>query len=65
MEILNLDELAADQAYEFLFVVGPLLQRGGSACPSIRSPCGSGAYRRGEALTPGFTPGTCDGDPAP
>jgi hypothetical protein len=33
MEILNLDELAADQAYEFLFVVGPLLQRGGIAVP--------------------------------
>jgi kynurenine formamidase len=29
MEILNLDELAADQAYEFLFVLGPLLFRGG------------------------------------
>jgi kynurenine formamidase len=33
IEILNLDELAADQAYEFLFVVGPLLQRGGIGVP--------------------------------
>jgi kynurenine formamidase len=33
MEILNLDELARDQAYEFLFVVGPLLERGGIGVP--------------------------------
>jgi len=33
LEILNLDELAADQAYEFLFVVGPMLQRGGIGVP--------------------------------
>jgi kynurenine formamidase len=33
MEILNLDELAADQAYEFLFVLGPLLFRGGIGVP--------------------------------
>jgi kynurenine formamidase len=33
MEILNLDELAADQAYEFLFVLGPLLERGGIGIP--------------------------------
>jgi kynurenine formamidase len=33
MEILNLDELAADQAYEFLFVLGPLLLRGGIGVP--------------------------------
>jgi kynurenine formamidase len=33
MEILNLDELAKDQAYEFLFVVGPLLERGGIGVP--------------------------------
>jgi kynurenine formamidase len=33
MEILNLDELASDQAYEFLFVVGPLLERGGIGIP--------------------------------
>jgi len=32
-EILNLDELAKDQAYEFLFVVGPLLLRGGIGVP--------------------------------
>jgi kynurenine formamidase len=33
MEILNLDELAADQAYEFLFVLGPLLLKGGIGVP--------------------------------
>jgi hypothetical protein len=33
IEILNLDELAADQAYEFLFVLGPLLERGGIGIP--------------------------------
>ncbi len=33
LEILNLDELAADQTYEFFFVVGPLLQRGGIGVP--------------------------------
>ena len=33
MEILNLDELAKDQAYEFLFVLGPLLLRGGIGVP--------------------------------
>jgi kynurenine formamidase len=33
MEILNLDELAKDQAYEFLFVLGPLLERGGIGVP--------------------------------
>ena len=33
IEILNLDELAKDQAYEFLFVVGPLLLRGGIGVP--------------------------------
>ncbi len=33
MEILNLDELATDQAYEFLFVLGPLLLRGGIGVP--------------------------------
>ena len=33
MEILNLDELAQDQAYEFLFVLGPLLLRGGIGVP--------------------------------
>jgi kynurenine formamidase len=32
-EILNLDELARDQAYEFLFVLGPLLLRGGIGVP--------------------------------
>ena len=31
--ILNLDELAKDQAYEFLFTVGPLLLRGGIGVP--------------------------------
>ena len=33
MEILNLDELAKDQAYEFLFVLGPLLFKGGIGVP--------------------------------
>ncbi len=33
MEILNLDELAKDRAYEFLFVLGPLLLRGGIGVP--------------------------------
>lgn len=33
MEILNLDELAQDRAYEFLFVLGPLLLRGGIGVP--------------------------------
>ena len=33
IEILNLDDLAKDQAYEFLFVVGPLLLRGGIGVP--------------------------------
>ena len=33
MEILNLDDLAQDQAYEFLFVLGPLLLRGGIGVP--------------------------------
>jgi kynurenine formamidase len=33
MEILNLDGLAQDQAYEFLFVLGPLLLRGGIGVP--------------------------------
>jgi kynurenine formamidase len=33
IEILNLDELAKDGAYEFLFVVGPLLLRGGIGVP--------------------------------
>jgi kynurenine formamidase len=33
MEILNLDELAKDHAYEFLFVLGPLLLRGGIGVP--------------------------------
>jgi kynurenine formamidase len=33
MEILNLDELAKDEAYEFLFVLGPLLLRGGIGVP--------------------------------
>jgi len=33
MERLNLDELAKDQAYEFLFVLGPLLLRGGIGVP--------------------------------
>jgi hypothetical protein len=30
---MNLDELAKDQAYEFLFVLGPLLFRGGIGVP--------------------------------
>jgi len=30
---MNLDELAKDQAYEFLFVVSPLLLRGGIGVP--------------------------------
>jgi kynurenine formamidase len=33
MEILNLDDLAKDQAYEFLFILGPLLLRGGIGVP--------------------------------
>ena len=33
IEILNLDELAKDKAYEFLFVLGPLLLRGGIGVP--------------------------------
>jgi hypothetical protein len=33
MEILNLDELAQDRAYEFLFVLAPLLLRGGIGVP--------------------------------
>src|SRR3989442_13069544 len=33
MEILNLHELAKDQAYEFLFVLGPLLLRGAIGVP--------------------------------
>ena len=33
IEILNLDELAKDRAYEFLFVLGPLLLRGGIGVP--------------------------------
>jgi hypothetical protein len=33
MEILNLDDLAKDRAYEFLFVVGPLLLKGGIGVP--------------------------------
>lgn len=33
IEILNLDELARDQAYEFLFVTGPLPLRGGIGVP--------------------------------
>jgi kynurenine formamidase len=33
IEILNLDDLAKDQAYEFLFVLGPLLLRGGIGVP--------------------------------
>lgn len=33
LELLNLDELAQDQAYEFLFVLGPLLLRGGIGVP--------------------------------
>src|SRR5262249_114097 len=33
MVILNLDDLGKDQAYEFLFVLGPLLLRGGIGVP--------------------------------
>jgi len=33
IEIMNLDALAQDQAYEFLFVLGPLLFRGGIGVP--------------------------------
>ena len=33
IEIMNLDELAKDQAYEFLFLVAPLLLRGGIGVP--------------------------------
>jgi kynurenine formamidase len=33
IEILNLDELAKDQAYEFFFTMGPLLLRGGIGVP--------------------------------
>jgi kynurenine formamidase len=33
IEILNLDELAKDQAYEFFFMLGPLLLRGGIGVP--------------------------------
>lgn len=33
IEILNLDELARDQVYEFLFVTGPLPLRGGIGVP--------------------------------
>lgn len=33
IEILNLDALAKDQAYEFLFTMGPLLLRGGIGVP--------------------------------
>ena len=33
IEILNLDELAKDRAYEFLFVLGPLLLKGGIGVP--------------------------------
>ena len=33
IEIMNLDELAQDSAYEFLFVVAPLLLRGGIGVP--------------------------------
>jgi hypothetical protein len=33
MEILNLDELAKDREYEFLFAVGPLLLKGGIGVP--------------------------------
>jgi kynurenine formamidase len=33
IEILNLDDLAKDQAYEFLFVLSPLLLRGGIGVP--------------------------------
>ena len=33
IEIMNLDELAKDQAYEFFFVIGPLPLRGGIGVP--------------------------------
>jgi kynurenine formamidase len=33
MEIMNLDELAKDRVYEFLFVLGPLLLKGGVGVP--------------------------------
>ena len=33
IEIMNLDELAKDKAYEFLFVLAPLLLRGGIGVP--------------------------------
>ena len=33
IEILNLDELAKDRAYQFLFVVGPLRLQGGIGVP--------------------------------
>jgi kynurenine formamidase len=33
MEILNLDDLAKDRAYEFFFVLGPLLLKGGIGVP--------------------------------
>ena len=33
IEILNLDELAKDKAYEFLFTLGPLLLKGGIGVP--------------------------------
>ena len=33
MEILNLDNLAKDRAYEFFFVLGPLLLKGGIGVP--------------------------------
>ena len=49
MEILNLDELAKDQAYEFLFVLGPCCSRAGSASRSIRSPSGRTGTRAADA----------------
>jgi hypothetical protein len=33
MEILNLDDLAKDRAYEFFFALGPLLFKGGIGVP--------------------------------
>jgi hypothetical protein len=33
IEILNLDELAKDKAYEFFFTLGPLLLKGGIGVP--------------------------------
>ena len=33
MEILNLDNLAKDRAYEFFFALGPLLLKGGIGVP--------------------------------